>query len=232
MNYYTPIARIQGLTLLELCITLFIMSLIALLNWQGISSIIRFAELSQFRLDQILIIQTIVSQWKHDLDQVIEYSDWVPNSVATTTYARDIDFNGKTIRMTRYIGQGQWSVVAWSVRTTDSSLGTRKMLMRWMSNPIDTRSQWQTAWDQASRWGHNPSMSDLALEKSLVYIDDWQLFLYRDGSWSTPDTGDIVGVQRANQFDGVRLILHLSDNTILKGSINVDWQRNVRGNKS
>jgi general secretion pathway protein J len=44
----------------------------------------------------------------------------------------------------------------------------------------------QTAWNQAARWGQNPSDADRQLEVRITPLLGWQIFFYRGGAWTNP----------------------------------------------
>ncbi|NJM43956.1 MAG: hypothetical protein HC858_08220, partial [Brachymonas sp.] len=121
-------------------------------------------------------------------------------------------------------------VIAWGSRLMDTAQGSQRRLLRWTSEPIRTRGQWQAAWDQAGRWGQNPSQADRVAEVGVLSIEEWQIFYYRNDAWSNPLSSDgaTVASQNANP-DGVRLVLKLASGQAPGGSLSVDWVQPTRG---
>jgi general secretion pathway protein J len=103
--------------------------------------------------------------------------------------------------------------------------------MRWVSEPVRTRSEWQAAWDQAARWGQNPSDTERSRETAVLSIDEWQIFYYRNDAWSNPLSADGTATQISTNPDGVRLILQLAPGQIPGGKLSMDWVQPTRGGK-
>ena len=121
-------------------------------------------------------------------------------------------------------------VVAWGSRQID---GQRKWL-RWQSAAVRTRIELQLAWQQAAQWGENPTEELRRHEVAIAGLDDWQVFYFRNDSWSSPLSSaagpGATGVTvQAPLPDGVRLVLTLSVGQALSGRLQHDWVRPTLG---
>jgi general secretion pathway protein J len=150
-------------------------------------------------------------------------------SQANSSTARSIEFDSRVIRITRRFAGDELRVIAWGSRNVDTPRGTEKRLMRWTSEPVRTRAQWQAAWDQAGRWGQNPGDAERALEVQVLSIDEWQIFYYRNDAWSNPLSAEGAGTQTHTLPDGVRLVLKLAPTQSPGGSLTIDWVQPTRG---
>jgi general secretion pathway protein J len=225
-----------GFTLVELLVALFVMSLLALMSWRGIDGMARAQETSRDRADQVATLQTVLAQWQTDLDQMLQ-----------TQHTSAIDYDGRVLRITRRYGPTELRVVGWGRRDIDGA--TR--WLRWQSDPVNSRGELLAAWSQAALWGQNPSDAARQREVTLASIDNWQIFYYRNDSWSNPqntaDTGAVPVAPPAGQPpaplaapgtpsaalapppDGVRLVLTLAAGQALAGTITRDWARPIIG---
>ena len=217
--------RLRGFTLIELLVALAVLALLALMSWRGIDGMTRTLTLTQVHSDDVLTLQTGLAQWR---------ADW--EAVSDTPHLTALDWNGQTLRITRRSGtlasEGV-RVVAWIRRDERGGLW-----MRWQSPPLLSLSDWNAAWQQAERWGQNPSDADRQHEVAVLPLSDWQLFYYRDNAWSNPlsSSGTATstdGPQRIGSTttqsttsalpDGVRLILTLPPPSPLAGKLTLDW---------
>lgn len=231
-----PAQPAHGFTLVELLVALFVMSLLALMSWRGIDGMARAQETSRDRADQVATLQTVLAQWQTDLDQMLQ-----------TQHTSAIDYDGRVLRITRRYGPTELRVVGWGRRDIDGA--TR--WLRWQSDPVNSRAELLAAWSQAALWGQNPSSAARQREVTLASIDNWQIFYYRNDSWSNPqntaDTGAAPVAPPAGQPpapqaapgtpsaalapppDGVRLVLTLAAGQALAGTITRDWARPIIG---
>ena len=215
-----PRRSLQGFTLVEVLVALAAMALLSVMAWSGIDAMVRAEAGTQARSEDVLALQTGLAQWRTDLDASTQL---VPVGGA--------DFDGRVLRLTRIarVGDAPDSaivVVAWGARTID---GQRQWL-RWQSVPVRTREQLQLAWQQAALWGQNPTDELRRQEVRIAGIDAWQLFYYRNNSWSSPLSSAAAGtaVQTALP-DGMRLLLTLSEGQVLSGVLQHDWVRPTLG---
>jgi general secretion pathway protein J len=238
MHARQPTTVARGFTLVELLVALFVMSILALISWQGIDSMARSQAASKERSEQVFALQTALLQWQTDLDNWLEQPDsggGQPNPQA----AKTIDFDGRILRITRSMPASVGSagmlkdvrVVAWGSRLVDTPQGVKRSWLRWVSGPISNKAEWQTAWEQASRWGQNPSDADRARESVVAAIDEWQVFYFRDDAWTNPQSSN-ASTSQDTLPGGVRLVLQLSPGQAISGSITRDWARGTLGGKT
>jgi general secretion pathway protein J len=223
----------RGFTLVEVLVALVVMSLMALLSWQGIDGMAKASGQHRARSDEVAAIQTALLQWRTDLDAMIDASQTPPAALAggaaNASTAKAIEFDSRVLRITRRYAGDELRVVAWGARSIDTSSGNARKFLRWVSEPIRTRGQWQEAWDQAARWGQNPSETDRSRETAVLSVDEWQIFYYRNDSWSNPLSESGTGTQISANPDGVRLILQLSPGQAPGGKLSLDWVQPTRG---
>src|SRR4051812_8029257 len=131
----------RGFTLVELLVALFAMSLLATLSWQGLDGMVRAQHQTQERSDEVLALQTGLSQWSADLEALVE----IPQTPA-------LEWNGRVLRLTR---RGTASVtdgvrvIGWALR--------EGQWRRWQSQPLLTRGEVDMARQEADQWSQNPS---------------------------------------------------------------------------
>lgn len=217
----------QGFTLIELLVALFIMALLAGLSWRGIDGMARSQTASRARADQVTTLSTSLAQWVTDLDHLQQ----MPNHSA-------LDYDGRVLRITRSYGQSDLRVVGWSKRTVDGQV----RWLRWQSATLNTRAELDTAWAQAQRWGQNPGEAERRSEISIADIDDWQIFYFRNNTWSNPlsSSGNAtpaapvapavpIAANTTALPDGIRLVLTLSAGQAVSGALTRDWVRPIVG---
>lgn len=230
----TPI-KSKGFTLIEVMVALVVMAIMAVLTWQGIDGMAKASSMHRTRSDDVAAIQTALLQWRTDLDQMIDASQTAPSllggggAAGGLSTAKAIEFDSRVVRITRRFSGEEMRVVAWGARQIQSNTGSTKSFIRWVSEPIRTRGQWQAAWDQAGRWGQNPSAADTARETGVFGIDEWQIFYYRNDAWSNPQSADGASAQSNTNPDGVRLILQLAPGQQPGGKLTMDWVQPTRG---
>ena len=224
----------KGFTLIEVMVALVVMAIMAVLTWQGVDGMAKANTQYRVRSDDVAAIQTGLLQWRTDLDQMIDASQTAPallggGATGGASAAKAIEFDSRVLRITRRFSGEEMRVVAWGARQIQTNAGSTKIFMRWVSAPIRTRGQWQAAWDQAGRWGQNPSAQDTALETAVLGIDTWQIFYYRNDAWSNPQSSDGAAAQSSTNPDGVRLILQLAPGQQPGGKLTMDWVQPTRG---
>jgi general secretion pathway protein J len=224
----------HGFTLVELLVALAVMAMLSLMAWRGVDAMSRTQESTRRISSEVQVLQAGLIQWGLDLDAL------APSAPITA-----LDFDGQVLRITRQVlvddpaltgidtgtaaGGGGLRVVAWGVRVVD---GQRQWL-RWQSGLLRTRGEWELAWQQAAWWGQNPSAELRRSEVVMVPVDRWEVFYYRNNSWTSPLSSASEGGQApaAQQPlpDGVRLVLFLSDGQSISGSLRRDWVRPTLG---
>ena len=212
--------KAAGFTLIELLVALFIMALLAGLSWRGIDGMARSQATSRERADQVATLSTALAQWQTDLDHLQEIAG-----------QPTLDYDGRVLRITRIYDKADLRVVGWAKRVVDGQL----RWLRWQSNALRTRPELQTAWAQAQRWGQNPGEAERQNETSIAAIDDWQIFYFRNDTWTNPQSSSGSGADAATPApaaplpDGVRLVLSLSAGQPVSGNITRDWVRPIIG---
>ena len=230
-------AKQKGFTLIELLVAITLMAVMAGLGWRGLDGLMRSRDINQTRVDQTAVLQTVLAQWRSDLDHMTS----VP-SISDAGLAWD----GQTLRITRRASTplldgsdaGLW-VVAWTRRDG--------RWWRWQSPAIQDKRSLLEAWTRAERWGKNASADDQNFETALVSIDQWQVSYFRGNSWTNPlssatnNSGPVTSNGSSNLLpDAVRLVIDLSNKSLptapaqaLQGRLSIDWIRpNFSNNKS
>ena len=182
----------KGFTLVEVLLSLWIMSIMALMSWQSIEGMVRVRERSLSSVTALSLAQTAMAQWQTDLDQALggDVNMQLPG----------LDWDGQTLKMVRSstsawdnLGDpGLW-VVAWTLRARSSDEASSApesdaglYWMRWQSPSFKTRAELSRFWQEASIWGKNPSPESKAFESLLMPLQSWQLYYYRLNTWSNP----------------------------------------------
>lgn len=222
-------ARTPGFTLVEVLVAVAIMALLAVMAWRGLDGMSRAQIRAQSYSDDVSALQAGLAQWNADLDALTQLPP-----------VGGLDFDGRVLRLTRqYLvdetsnapvtagavtGGGSIRVIAWGAR----AYAGKHQWLRWQSGPLRSRTELQTAWQQAALWGQNPTEELRQHEVAITGIDDWQVFYYRNNSWTSPlssATGLVAGMAagQAPLPDGVRLVLSLSGGQALSGTLTRDW---------
>ena len=229
--------RTRGFTLVEVLVAVAAMALLSVMAWSGIDAMGNAQTRTRERSEDVLALQAGLSQWRADLDAMTQ-----PLAVG------GVDFDGRVLRITRYAVSGDFPaaagpdalasaapdsgirVVAWGARQVDG----RRQWLRWQSAAVRTRAELQLAWLQAAQWGQNPTEELRRHEVAIAGLDDWQVFYFRNDSWSSPLSSaagtSAAGLPAQTALpDGVRLILMLSDGQVLSGRLQHDWARPTLG---
>lgn len=219
----------RGFTLVELLVALFAMSLLALMSWRGLDSMVRVQQQTQSRADEVLALQVGLAQWAADLDAIVRFD---PSPA--------MEWNGRVLRLTRRSTAAATDgalVVAWTRRNGPAG----SQWMRWQSAPVTTRGELEQAWQRAEVWANNPGVEERRNEVAVTPLADWQLFYYRGNAWTNPLSSDAAGAaprapaaggqtESTTQLpDGVRLVLRLPAGGALTGDLIRDWARPTIG---
>lgn len=193
--------RHHGFTLIEVLVTVTILAIVAALAWRGVDGIVRTKEIAEARLDQVLRLNTVLTQWEADLAALHD-----------TRLVPALSFDGSAARLTRRSEQGVQMVV-WTLRG--------RQWHRWASAPVTRRAELQDAWMRSLQLlGGEPG--DLA---ALPGVGQWQLYFWRNNAWTNPQsTGDqSAGDPRTQALpQGVRLVLTLTPESGLSGEVTRD----------
>lgn len=216
--------RSRGFTLIELLVALAVMALLAIVSWRGLDGMVRAQEQTRQRGNELLVLQAALAQWGADLDALLPLAHTMP-----------LDWDGQVLRITRRnsaVPDPGALVVAWARRNVRG----QSQWLRWQSPPLRTRAQWQQAWQQAALWARNPSDADQRVEVVLMPLTDWQIFYYRGGAWSNPQSssGNTAGTGTETNPStsipqGVRLQLALPPGQALAGRLTRDWVNPLQG---
>jgi general secretion pathway protein J len=232
----------RGFTLIELLVALALLALMAAMSWRGLDAMVGAQKRLAQHSDGLLTLQTGLAQWGADLD-----------ALALQPNIPSIDWDGRALRLLRRGSQSAdegLHVVAWSQRL----VGNTPYWLRWQSPALTTRAELQAAWNQAARWGQNPSDEDRRSEVRITPLAGWQIFFYRGGAWANPlssadgsapaegaapapaapasgaGPGDPTRSAAAGAMpDGVRLLLTLPPGQAVSGVLSRDWARSGLG---
>ncbi len=215
----------RGFTLIELLVAMGVMALMAMMSWQGLDGMHRAQSQTAQRADELLTLQAGLSQWGADLDAMVTPSAPTPKG---DTPPPVLDWDGRALRLVRRnataVADG-WLVVAWT-RRGDQSTGH---WLRWQSPPLKTRGELQLAWQKAALWAQNPGDEERKREVTLTPLTQWQIFYYRNNSWSNPlsttaeSPVNPFGATTSAVPDGIRLVLTLPPGHSLAGVLTRDW---------
>ena len=121
-------------------------------------------------------IEAGLAQWTADLDATVDTGNVPP-----------LDFDGLRLRLTRQSTDPNAGivVVAWALQSTPQG----RVLQRWVSPAVTTKSGLQASWNMAERWARTPLPEDAKQVVTLFAVSNWQVFYYRDNAWSKPPDG-------------------------------------------
>ena len=60
----------DGFTLIEVLIAITLMAVMAGLGWRGLDGLMRSRDSNQTRVDSTAVLQTVLAQWRFDLDKI------------------------------------------------------------------------------------------------------------------------------------------------------------------
>ena len=215
----------RGFTLVELLVALVVMALLALLSWRGLDGMTRVQSQTQSHTDGVLALQAGLSQWQTDLDAITLQAN-VPG-------VSGLNYDGSALRLTRRYaedgGKGDSiRVVAWSQRAVEN----KTTWLRWQSEPLKTRAELQSAWQQALTWSKEGSEADRKREVAVAAIEKWQMLYYVNDAWvNALPIGALDATGTATVPDGIRLVLTLAQDQALVGNITRDWGRPTLGGR-
>jgi len=200
----------RGFTLVEVLVAVAILSVLTLMAWRAIDALSRTEHITRERSADLAALQAGLNQWATDLDNLTD-----------TGLLPAFDHNGRTTRLIRRSAQESahqspgLQVVAWTVR--------EGRWWRWTAPPQLTAATLQTAWDAAAQWGQRASDADLPRQLSVVPTGGWQVYVYRDGTWTNPLSSTTKGT------DGIRIVLTTQPPLPIVGDLTRDWANPTRG---
>ena len=195
----------RGLTLIEVLVALALLGLLSAMMARGLDGVLR-SQQQQDQRDSIQShLQNSLMQWQIDLQQLdLDLAD-----------APNLDWNGQILRLVRHSPapwSGQRQVVAWGMRDG--------RWMRWQSEPMTQRSGLQRAWQEALT--ALDSLNEPRADGHWVAVRQWQVFFYRDDSWSNALSSSGSGPLLP---DAIRLELDLAPQGSFSGLLRWDWVR-------
>ena len=195
----------RGFTLVEVMVALFVMSLLAVMAWQGVDGMVRARDASQQRLESTLRLNTALAQWQQDLALVQD-----------TAAVPGLRFDGASLQLTRRTPAGL-QLVVWSLR------GGR--WLRWAGPSVTTLGEMQDSWIRSQQLQGGEAAQVAVLEG----VSEWQVryFLPRDNTWSNAQSsGDLAAAApgasappRVLLPSGVRLMLTFAEGSAFTGNI-------------
>jgi general secretion pathway protein J len=225
---HLPVARRtaqRGFTLIELLIAITLMAVLAGLSWRGIDGLMRTRDVTQTRVNQVAVVQTVLAQWQADLDAL------QTSSVSVS----GLQWDGNVLRMVRRASNwradgsdpGLW-VVGWTRRAVGTADNSNGQWVRWQSPNLQDAAQLKEAWAQAEQWGQNRSDNDAVRETPLLPLLQWQITYFRGNAWTNPLSsadGKSNDASNAELPDAIRLQLDLPASTGMNGRLTLDWVR-------
>ena len=167
--------RLGGFTLIEVLVALFILALMALMAWRGIDALVTSREVAQTHLDGSMKLQTVLQQFEQDIQAV---RTTAPDDTVTLT------FDGATLRVIRRQPEGV-QLVAWTLR--------QGVLYRWAGPVVQRQADLQASVQQGGQINEN----DGRLIKVAEGLLDWQMYFFRDTSWTNAQASADVEVHAA-----------------------------------
>jgi general secretion pathway protein J len=206
-----PADQSRGFTLVEVLVALLIMSLLAVMAWQGVDGMVRARDISQQRMEATLRLNTALAQWQQDLAS-IQDSASVP----------DLRFDGASLQLTRRAPDGL-QIVVWSLRDG--------RWLRWVGRSATTQRELQESWLRSQQLQGAESAQLQVLEG----ISAWQIYFFRGNAWSNaqssadtpapgtdPNAGAPPRAAAATLPNGVRLVLSFAPGSGFAGALTRD----------
>ncbi|WP_374257181.1 type II secretion system protein J [Aquabacterium sp.] len=203
----TPCRQALGFTLIEVLVSILILSVLAASAWKGMDAITRAREISDDNLKRTLRLQAVMTQLETDLAQVTD-----------TQIVKGLQFDGANLLMTRRTGAGV-RVVVWSVRDG--------RLQRWASADTTQVGALQNHWRTAGQLQGREPGTLVALRGVL----QWQVYCFRGGAVTNcQSSGDVVKsgapsgavVAREQLPTAVRVQVSLSESSGFSGLLTRD----------
>lgn len=199
--------RRRGFTLIELMVAITVMSIVAIMGWRGLDSIIRARQTLQADLEQTRGIQLAFAQMESDASQIVEAED-IPGM--------DSFFLGQSdLLMVRRVQDenqpGRIQIVAYRLRegvlSRSESLATRDL--------SQLRDDWQRFLGQADTLSSIPLQTQVA----AMSIRSWR---QGETDWRTPGVDNIApsptagagGRGKPGRWSGLEVSLRLQSQSL------------------
>lgn len=165
--------RMGGFTLIEVLVSMFILSVLAAAAWKGLDAIGTARQVADGNLQQTLRVQSVMTQLDADLAQVMD-----------TQVVKGFQFDGANLRLTRRTAAGV-QVVVWAVR--------EGRLLRWTSPETSQVGELQDHWRRSYQLlGREPGTL-----VALKGVEQWLVYCFRSGALSNcQSTGNVVSSNR------------------------------------
>lgn len=200
-----PVSR--GFTLIEVMVSLLILSVVSLMAWKGLDGIVRARDITEGSVQRSLRLQSVMSQWQADLHNVIDLK--VVPALA---------FNGAVLRMTRRY-QGGAQVVVWALR--------RGQWLRWAGKPVVNVGALMDQWEQALL----VQQGQRGVLVAVPGVTQWQVYFFRNGNWANAQSSSGAPVTLAQAAAGltgdslpmgVRVVVSMGSSSGMIGSLTRD----------
>lgn len=205
----------NGFTLVEVLVALVIMSIMAVMAWQGVDGIVRTRNASQQRLEAALRLSTVIAQWDQDLTS---YQD-------NLSVPRAIECNGSSVRIVRRTPDGL-QLVVWTLRPAENNTFNWE---RWAGPTVTTSGELSDSWLRSQQLQGNEASS----LRTLTGLSSWRVYFYQSGAWANcqstsdvsttpaPSTGGATApaTTRPAPPDGVRIILSFANGDLTRDTL-------------
>lgn len=196
----------RGFTLIEVMVSLLILSVMTLMAWRGLDGIIRARDITENNVKRTLRLQSVMTQWQADMRAIIDLR--VVPAIA---------FDGAALRLTRRY-QGGAQVVVWALRNG--------RWVRWAGQPVATAGPIMDQYESSRQIrGNSPGVVT-----AVKGVQQWQVYFFRAGAWSNAQSsaGTVSLAQAAAGQTlqtlpmGVRTVVTLSPDSGYQGRITRD----------
>lgn len=181
----------RGFTLVEVLVALVILTLMALLAWRGIDTLLTSRDVAEQHLEQSTRLQTVFTQWEQDLFSM-------QDSGAMPALA----FDGASLRLTRRQEQGL-QVVAWTLRDG--------RLYRWAGPTVRSVKDLLASAERSAQFVNGDSQRLTMLEG----INNWQMYFYRGNAWTNAQSSEGNSLAPT----GVRTVIEFAPGGPLQGKL-------------
>ena len=198
----------RGFTLVEVLVALLVMSLLAVMAWQGVDGMVHARDASQRHLEATLRLNTALAQWQQDLASVQE-----------TPSLPGLRYDGASLQITRRTPTGL-QLVVWSLRSGH--------WLRWAGPAATVARDLQESWMRSQQLQGTETAQVVVLDG----VSEWNVYFFRstDNQWSNAQSsGDIAAPAsgasapaRQALPNGVRLVLTFGEGSGYVGTLTRD----------